>query len=277
VGIAGSIAAVTLFTNRFHHVTAWQSPFQGVFLAAMDHPEARTLWNGPQHAWEHVGGKTHWDASHIAPTIWSDVQSASCDSASASVAIARAVNSDYLSPDADALLWCHRPLLEQRNWYNGDYRRYGLLRPDSVLPPGMVAASTARPDSEFPLTAAGSLAELMAASGVEGEPTPCREVYAGLALVEPLPVDAELVLTCTLDGGQIFYRSVPAARAGGGWLAVGLRVADLALTPNECQRVRLTAYLWNPLHQRVETGPLVLGAARGNRFQYAWSQSVPAP
>lgn len=275
VAFVGATAVVTLFTQRHHHRTAWQSAYVGAFSAAMEEPKALNLWNGPEHAWAWVGGQTGMDASSIRPVQWHDVQAAAADSATARVGLVRAANFNYLTPDADALLWCHRPLLEQRNWYNGDYRLYGAVRPLGVGPTGCASPGRLRSDGEFGPTVAAGLGELLTASGVEGGPTPCREVFAGLALTEPLPEGAELVLSCRWGEGGSFYRSVSAEQGATGWVAVGVRLADLALTPRDASQTECSAYLWNPLRHRIETGPLVLGAAAGNRFQYAWSQAIP--
>ena len=276
VGLVGGIAVVTLFTHRHHHMTAWTSPYEAVFLAGMAHPEAQTHWNGPQHAWDFVGAKTGWDASGLRVAELADLAWSAADTLVGQIAIARAANHRYLTPDADALLWCQRPLLEQVSAYNGDYRRYGAVR--VTLPAGLKSAPRPASDAEFGPTLGASLPELMQASGHADAPaTPCREVYAGLELTEPLPPDAELVLKCTLGEGQIFYRSTQPLTDSSRWVAVGVRFADLGLSLEESSRVRVSAYLWNPGRQRIETGPLVLGGALGNRFQYAWSQAIPAP
>lgn len=277
VGVAGCMALLTLFVNRAHHVTAWQSTYLEVFQAAVEHPEALTVLNGPNLAWEMCEGQTHWRPQTASPATYHTLQPLAGDSTIPSIAIGRAANHQYLTPDADALLWFQRPLLEQRDFYNGDYRRYGALRSLADRAPGLSAPSLARSSREFPVSIEAPLLDVLAATDSALAATPNREIYAGLQIKSPLPDGTELVLKIALDDTVLFYRSVQPDRCGGGWLAVGVRLADLDLSKRACQGLRCSAFLWNPRRMPLTTGPLTLSAVAGNPLQYAWSQRIPRP
>jgi hypothetical protein len=277
VGLAGAVALTTLFTHRAHHRTAWRSAYEGVYQAAVEHPEAPTVMNGPDLAWQQFLAQTHLRPNTLSPAAFPTLQPVAGDPSVPAIALARAANHQYLTPDADALLWFQRPLLEQRDFYNGDYRLYGALRPSAHPAPGLTAAGVTDDAREFPMTIDVPLSAVLSATDSALVPTPNREVYAGLHLNAPLPDGAELVLKVSLDGAVRFYRSAGAERQGGGWLAVGVRLADLALSPQAASRLTCTAFLWNPQRLPCSTGPLVLSAVAGNPLQYAWSQPIPRP
>lgn len=274
VGLAGIATVTALFVNRQHHRTAWESTYELVYEAALAHPEAFTVLNGPDLAWKLLEGQTHWRPANVHPDSFPTIQRASADPRIASIAIGRAANHRYLTPDADALLWFHRPLLEQRDGYNGDYRLYGLPRgpeqaPAAMVVPGRISGST----GEFGPTVVAALPELMQACSLSATTT--REVYAGVQLPDSVPADVELVLTVHVGEEPHFYRSVRPDRRGGAWLAVGVRLADLALRPQDLASAQISAYLWNPSHHSLTTGPLLVSGAKGNPLQYAWSQRIP--